>query len=114
MFHVKVIKGKRYWYRSRKVHGKVITDYIGPDESMKANRGFLMLELAAAEKVEDQLKLDEIVDTITKREEEVEKMYDFVADLLETSLKNAGFHKHNRGEWRKRRGATHGKDSRKV
>lgn len=108
MFHVKVIKGKRYWYRSKRGNGKVVTEYLGPDESLKARRGLLILDLIAAENVAEQFKLDEMVDTNTKREEEIEKMFDFVTEVLENSLVSAGCYKHNRGEWRKRRKATHG------
>ena len=33
--HIKTIKGKKYWYTSKRVDGKVTSVYIGPVDSTK-------------------------------------------------------------------------------
>lgn len=89
--------GNRYFYRSRRVDGRVVTEYVGSG--------------AAAEQVAAEM---------TKRQErgaadraEREQLHAVMRDLTEAKrlanvavasvLEAAGYHQHHRGEWRKRR-----------
>ncbi len=95
-------KNGRYYTRSRRVNGRVIREYVG---------GGAVGELAARMDALGRDKRE--TDRATQRAEH-EKVAAFddpldelneLADLLaEAALVAAGFRRHHRGEWRKRRG----------
>jgi hypothetical protein len=92
----------KYYTRSRKVNGRVVREYVGDGKI-----GSLAAELDAIDRekrrgeadyrraVQDEVDvLDGILDALSAR-----------CDLLtRAALVAAGYHQHNRGEWRKRRG----------
>ena len=91
-----------YYYRVRKQNGRVVREYVGHGESAA-----LIAEMDALEREEREEKRD-----AERRERAGEQalvdqldQLDDMADLAaRAALLAAGFHKHHRGEWRKRRG----------
>lgn len=90
-----------YYYQARKVNGRVIREYIGA--------GVVGETIAAIDEMERderewqrflEKKEREEYDEIEKQVEEVNSLADLLA---RAALQAAGFHQHNRGEWRKRR-----------
>jgi hypothetical protein len=91
----------RYYTRSRKVGGRVVREYVGKgiigqlaarlDESEREKR--------AAERAEQQARRDEL-DALDAPLRELDKLTDV---LVRAVLLASGYHRHKRGEWRKRR-----------
>ena len=92
--------GGRYYTRSKKISGRVIREYVGTG---------LVGELAAADaqtRAERQAK-----QATWRREREriksaivpLDQFCDAVEALARASLLLAGYHQHNRGEWRRKR-----------
>lgn len=94
--------GKRYYTRSRRIGGRIQREYVG---------GGTVGELAA--------KLDEIdresrmleTELIRQERQQAERMdeslayFEELADIIGRGLLIvAGYHQHNRSEWRKRNG----------
>jgi hypothetical protein len=94
-------KGKSYT-RSKKVNGRVVREYVGCGRV-----GELVAQLDALERLqraeEREAKREE-----KARQEEFDALLDDlndVADLMAyAAMAAAGYRRHNRGEWRKRRG----------
>ena len=94
-------RGGRYYYRARRVGGRVVKEYLGAGP---------LAELAAAWAEEDradreaQLEADRRrrreLDDVAQQVGEASKAVDDVAAAWLTML---GYHRHDRGEWRKRR-----------
>ena len=94
-------RGGLYYTRSRKVDGKVVRQYIG---------GGVLGQLAARMDAEERRRREQ-EDAAWKEEQErvdaftapVEELCESVEILARAALLAAGYHRHNRGEWRKRR-----------
>jgi hypothetical protein len=98
-------RGTRYYTRSRKVGGRVVREYVG--------RG-IVGELAARE---DEARRQQRTEALARRreerrrdEEESRALRDLVASLdalaatlTAATLGAAGYHRHDRGQWRRRR-----------
>jgi hypothetical protein len=90
-----------YYYRVRKVNGRVVREYVGrgPIAELVAQMDGLERQQREAERAAwlvkwaEQNALDAPLDELNE-----------LADLLaRAALLAAGFHQHKRGEWRKRR-----------
>jgi hypothetical protein len=92
---------KSYYYRSRRVQGRVVGEYIGPGPL-----GQLAADLVQLRRAQRQANR-EAVGLAHLRWQEVDSSMgamDQVGDLLTRAvLVAAGFHQHERGPWRKRR-----------
>jgi hypothetical protein len=94
-------KGGRYYTRSRRVNGRVVREHVG---------GGTIGELAAQLDALDRQKRDAeraaaraVRDEVAALDAPLAELND-LADLLVTAaLLAAGYHQHNRGNWRKRR-----------
>ena len=93
--------GAAYYTRSHRVNGRVTREYVGGGligelaAEMDANaRRDREAKMAAwrAEKAE-----------IESREKRLSEFSDHVETLARSALLSAGFHRHHRGEWRKKR-----------
>ena len=91
-----------YYYRVRKVAGRVVREYVGT-----GHVAALAAQMDALERERRE------IDTGTKRQEKAQladldtdiKTLVRTIDLLaRAALLATGFHQHKRGEWRKRRG----------
>lgn len=95
-------KDGRYYTRSRKVNGCVIREYCGGGSigqicaQMDADRKARREAERAARKAEKS-QLDAL-------EEDVESFCKLADQVAHAALLAAGYHRHKRGEWRRRRG----------
>jgi hypothetical protein len=91
-----------YYTRSRKISGRVVREYVGTG---------LVGELAAAADAQARAERRS-QDARQQAEQErieaaiapLEEFYDTVETLTRASLLAAGYHRHHRGEWRRKRG----------
>ena len=90
-----------YYYRVRKVNGRVVREYVGAGEVAE-----LVAQMDALEREQRR------VEALAQRQEKDElkaldadlKAVNEIIDLAaRAALLAAGFHLHKRGEWRKRR-----------
>jgi hypothetical protein len=86
-----------YYYRARRINGRVVKEYLGTGASAEA---------AAAED-EARRKARQITSTY-KKEDAIACVADSFLDLSENlfagSLVASGYYRHHGGEWRQRRG----------
>ena len=90
-----------YYTRSRRVQGRVVREYIG-----RGRVAELAAQLDALEREERQLRCRQLA-----LERERLRGFDAALDglceatdlLVAAVLVQAGYHRHNRGEWRRRR-----------
>jgi len=94
----------RYYTRSKKVNGRVVREYVGAGRI-----GIFAAQLDAIARAE---RAEQRADNRTKREEldaldqSVAQLDGLANVLAQAVLYAAGFHRHRRGDWRKRRGKT--------
>lgn len=94
--------GRRYYYQASRVDGRVVKRYVGTGELAGLLGDYDQLaaqrrQLAAEADRADRADLDAL-------QQEVADACDLVDQLTRAVLGMAGFHQHDRGEWRKRRG----------
>jgi hypothetical protein len=90
-----------YYYRKRKVNGKVISDYVGKGPIADL---FVLADAQIAENRREakrawQAEKDEM-EAIDQSLEELNRRIDLLA---RATLVAAGYHQHHRSEWRKKR-----------
>ena len=94
--------GGRYYTRSKKIGGRVIREYVGAG---------LKGELAAAS--DAQARAEQEAEKAARQAEQermesaiapLEEFYDMVEMFSRGTLLLAGYHRHHRGEWRRKRG----------
>src|SRR5690242_2825729 len=97
----KQINGRRYYYRSIREGGRVRSEYVGSGEVAELtaqvdeiNRGDRLADREARK--EERKQADE-------QERYIAEWFDQVEDLASAAMQAAGFHRHHRGEWRRRR-----------
>jgi hypothetical protein len=90
-----------YYYRVRKVNGRVVREYVGAGEVAQ-----LVAQMDALEREQRRLKALEH----RQEKEELKALDDDLKALsakidlaAHAALLAAGFHRHKRGEWRRRR-----------
>lgn len=93
---------RRYYFRARKVQGKVVKQYVG--RGPKA-------ETTAAEDARERAKREAIRCSAAEEQQRHEALEELVGNLsrqtekmLNAALVAAGYYQHNRSEWRRRRG----------
>jgi hypothetical protein len=95
-------KGGRYYTRSRRLNGRMVREHVGGGEF-----GILAAQLDADER---EKRLSERAAGRAEREElavldgPLNELNEIAELLAQAALVAAGYHQHNRGEWRKRRG----------
>jgi hypothetical protein len=94
-------RGGLYYTRSRKEDGRVVREYVG---------GGILGELAAQMDAERRRQRKE--EEVAQREERgrldalvapLEELCEAAEIIARAALVASGYHRHNRGEWRKRR-----------
>src|SRR3954454_3977837 len=96
----KRIGNHSYYYRSRRVGGRVVSDYVGRGEVAT-----LMAQVTELDRLERDERREEEQDEREAAEREEMRFAEWFAaveDLANGALMAAGFHKH-RGQWRRRR-----------
>jgi hypothetical protein len=92
-----------YYYRSRRVNGRVVKEYVGS--------GDLARSIAALEALERQKgEIERSEEEAQRREQaaleaEVEAYCRQVDEALAETLTALGYHRHDRGAWRRKRHA---------
>lgn len=91
----------QYYTRSRRENGRVVREYVGRGEvaQLIAQIDGLEREQQATERERNQIKQRER-DALDKTAHD---FYDQVETIVQTVLAEAGYHRHARGQWRKRR-----------
>jgi hypothetical protein len=92
--------GKRYYTRSRRVNGRIVREYVGG-----GSIGELSEQMDAIEREERQQRAETIREAKAERDRFDELLTEFetVTDNIGRGLLiAAGYHQHNRSEWRKR------------
>src|SRR3954467_14164341 len=92
--------GRRYYYRSIRQGGRVVSEYVGGGETAALIAALETAErdkreVAAADWRAERARL------VAEDRAQAER-FDQVEILVRLLLEAAGFHRHNRGEWRRR------------
>lgn len=92
-------KGGRYYTRSRRVRGNVVRQYVGSGAlgRLEAEND----ERRRQQKHAERRAWDEERDRLRGLEEPLEELDTLRALVLGAVLQAAGYHQHDRGEWRK-------------
>jgi hypothetical protein len=90
-----------YYYRVRKVNGRVLREYVGAGEvaSLVAQMDALRREQRQLEALEQRQEKDRL----KALDADLEAVSDRIDLVARAALLAAGFHQHKRGEWRRRR-----------
>jgi|RhiMethySRZTD1v2_1073278.scaffolds.fasta_scaffold4489335_1 hypothetical protein len=81
---------KKYFYRSRRMNGRVVKEYLGSGERAESN---------ARQDAEFRV-LRKQIEKYARTLDEIERLNNL---FIEAWMLAAGYHKPNRGPWRKRR-----------
>ena len=94
--------GRRYYYRARKVGGRVVKEYVGsgPMAELVASQD----AAARAERAAVAARLRAERERVAPAEADLAAIEEVAEALARVSLVAAGYRRHKRGEWRKRRG----------
>jgi hypothetical protein len=90
-----------YYYRVRKVNGRVVREYFGAGEAAE-----LVAEMDALERERRQLEALERrqeKDDLKALDADLKALNERIDLAARAALVAAGFHQHKRSEWRKRR-----------
>jgi hypothetical protein len=97
----KTINGHRYYYKSRRVGGRIETTYHGAGESASL---FAQIDaIDRLEKVAEREKDRDEREESDSEEQTIAGWFDHVQTVADAAMVEAGFHKH-RGQWRRKRG----------
>lgn len=95
-------RGGRYYTRTMRVRGRRVREYIGtgPAAQLVASLDELMREYRAEDR-RQRRRQREAMDSLDTQVAEMDRL---VTQVLRAELEAAGFHRHQRGEWRRKRG----------
>jgi hypothetical protein len=96
----KTINGRRYYYKSERVGGKVRSRYLGAGEFAS-----IMAQIDASERLEQAAERGaerEQTEEASEEERAITQWFDDVQAAADAAMTEVGFHKH-RGQWRRRR-----------
>ena len=95
-------RGGRYYTRSRRVEGRVVREYVGAGRTAE-----LAAQKDAQARAERRAQAEawhaERAD-LDRTEQELQELCDISDALARAALMLAGYHRHKRGEWRRKRG----------
>lgn len=91
----------RYYTRSRKVNGRVVREYVGNGVSAELYARLDALDRERRAEETEARRLD--WERSRERESQLDALCILTDLLVARSLQAAGYHKHKRGEWRRRR-----------
>lgn len=92
-----------YYYRSKKVNGKVQREYHG-----KGHLAELLAQMDEIERQQRQAEQEQWKSEKSEMEaldEQISQLDEFADLITSVTMFAAGFHQHNRGEWRRKRNA---------
>ena len=94
-------RGGLYYTRSRKVNGKVVREYVGG--GVLGDLAAQMDALKCLQREEEVQALREECERMEALESPLEELYEAAEVLTRATLLAAGYRRHKRGEWRKKR-----------
>jgi hypothetical protein len=94
-------RGGPYYTRSKKINGRVVREYVGGGRLGKLAAEADALERRRREEEAEARRAER--DRLETLEAPVAKLCEIAETLARAALLAAGYHRHNRGEWRKRR-----------
>jgi hypothetical protein len=97
--------GRRCYYRSKKVNGRVFRQYIGSGPAAE-----LIAELDARRRKVRELEAEQRrqeLACLNAADAPLRRMTKGTGLLLQAALLGTGHHQHDRGEWRRRRDSAH-------
>lgn len=103
MLQVKKRGSRSYLYRVVKVKGKVIYRYIGAEDSPQAKEARYIYEELTEIRIARKKQKERIIKEENDEESILVDLFSAVTKIMKEALKEAGYHQHDRGEWRKRR-----------
>ena len=95
-------RGGRYYTRSKKIGGRVVREYVGTGSI--GERAATADARARAQRQAQQAAWQAEQERIELALAPLEAFCDVVETLARASLLLAGYHRHHRGEWRRKRG----------
>jgi hypothetical protein len=95
-------KGGRYYTRSRRENGRVVREYVGGGTIGELAERLDALERQQREAGRAVARADQ--EEATALGAPLAELNELADLLARAALVAAGFHQHNRGEWRKKRG----------
>jgi len=91
----------RYYTRSRRVNEHVVREYIGTGPAAEAIA--ILDAQERAERLGNRAAWQAERERMEVTEDRIQRFSEGVTDLTGAVLMGAGYHRHHRGEWRKRR-----------
>ncbi|MBF0503310.1 MAG: hypothetical protein HQM09_24530 [Candidatus Riflebacteria bacterium] len=96
------IRDGRFVYRSRRIGNKIRSEYIGVVGSPMVE-AIARLDAIENERRELERKnKQEAIEAASLQQDEIERLFEDVTEVMKRCLEEAGYHQHDRGEWRKR------------
>jgi hypothetical protein len=98
-----------YYYRSRREHGRVVSEYIG-----RGKVGSLLAQLSEIERLQAEEKRAEQKaerEGAEQEERSIRAWFDSIEIVADGVMLAAGFHKHH-GQWRRKRDGETSRDDR--
>jgi hypothetical protein len=97
-----VVGTHQYYYRSKRVNGKVVRQYIG--KGAVGELAAATADLRRLERTIEAIELNAEVDRLQQADVPLGELCESTDMLARAVLILAGYHRHDRGEWRKRHG----------
>ena len=94
-------RGGLYYTRSRKVNGRVVREYVGTGPLAKL--AAQMDALKRCQRQKEAHALREECKRIEALQTSLEELYEAAEVLTRATLLVAGYRRHNRGEWRRKK-----------
>jgi hypothetical protein len=96
----KTINGRRYYYKSERVGGRVESTYFGAGEAGTLMASIMAFDREGREAERDKLREERC--EFDAEEKAVSEWFDGVQAVADSAMIAAGFHKH-KGQWRRKR-----------
>ena len=96
---------RRYYYRARRDGDRVIKEYVGPEDSLKAKNAAKEDTETRATKATIRSVEQERRQVFEATQAQVAALGQMAGDIINGALLAAGFHQHCRGTWRRKRHA---------
>lgn len=93
-------KGKRYYYRKRRIGDRVVSEYVGTGPEAKAAAALDESKRLAREEAREQFRREQ--ERQRALDEAAERACRLIRNVVYATLLLNGYHMHH-GEWRKRR-----------
>jgi len=94
-------RNQRYYYYKQRLNGKVVSTYMGRGTAAELADGMGILTTDAMDV--DRWERRQQRDNCKAQDAAEQTAFDTVETVFQQAMTDAGYHRHKRGEWRKRR-----------